>query len=143
MGPIAAIAAGVEIDVTGSRACEAVDQAMDGTACARLRDVEADTVAVAVDALEPQQDFDPDLEAGKGAVEVRPRALRKLLGLVLAKHPAPCTDLGTVAQESLIALALVEGAEAEHDQFARDCRQHRLHGDFSPEQWDHPRRGRE
>ena len=83
---------------------------MDGTACARLRDVEADMVAVAVDALEPPQ-IRPDLEAGKGAVEVRPCALRKLLGLVLAEHPAPCTDLRTVAQESLIALALVEGAE--------------------------------
>src|SRR5262249_56926662 len=90
MGPIAAEAGGVEVGVTGGSAVEAIDRAMDSAGCARLADVEADTVAMVADALQPQQ-IGPGLEAGKSAVEVRPRPLRGLLPRSLAEHPAPCT----------------------------------------------------
>ncbi len=72
MGPIAAEAAGIEINMTGRRACEAIDQAIDGTAGARLGDIEADTVAVAVDALPPQRirraAFSPELKQAWSAL---------------------------------------------------------------------------
>src|SRR5262249_30570916 len=105
MGPIAAEAGGVEVEVTGGGALEGIDRAMDGTRCARLRDVEADMVAMAADALQPQQ-IGPGLEAGKSAVEVRPCPLRKVLARSLAEHPAPYTDprIRIAAHEQLIAL---------------------------------------
>src|SRR5262249_16466627 len=49
MGPIAAVAGGIEVDMTGERAFEAVDRAMHGTGCAGLRNIEADIITVAVD----------------------------------------------------------------------------------------------
>jgi hypothetical protein len=51
IGPIAAEAGGIEVEVTGRGAFEAVDRAMDSAGCARLADVEADMVAMAADAL--------------------------------------------------------------------------------------------
>src|SRR5262249_53389333 len=91
MSPIPAVAAGIEIDVASKCAWEAIDKAMDGPAGARLGEVEANMVAVTVGALEPPQ-IRPDLEAGKGAVEVRLCPLRKVLALLLAEYTAPCTD---------------------------------------------------
>jgi hypothetical protein len=64
---------------------------MNSAGCARLADVEADMVAMAADALQPQQ-IGPGLEAGKCAIKVRPRPLRKLLARSLAEYPAPYTD---------------------------------------------------
>src|SRR6516162_10531191 len=134
MGPIAAIARGVEVDVTGGGAFEGVDQAVDSTGCARLRDVEADMVAMAVAAFPPQQ-IGPGLEAGKSAIEVRPRPLRELLARSLAEHPAPRTDprIRIAAHEQLIALALVERAERDQAESARDRRHDRLQGDLGVE----------
>src|SRR5262249_25322121 len=40
MGPIAAEAGGIEVDVTDGGAFEGIDQAMHSTGCARLADVE-------------------------------------------------------------------------------------------------------
>src|SRR5262249_25526042 len=110
VGPIAAVAGGIEVEVTGGGAFEGIDQAMHTTGCARLRDVKPDMVAMAADALQPQQ-IGACLEAGKSAVEVRPCPLRKVLARSLAEHPAPYTDPLVAAQKKLIALALVEGAE--------------------------------
>src|SRR5215813_15484856 len=103
MGPIAAEAGGVEVGVTGGSAVEAIDRAMDSTGCARLADVEADTVAMAVATFPPQQ-IGPGLEAGKSAIKVRPCPLRKLLARSLAEHPAPRTDprIRIAAHEQLI-----------------------------------------
>src|SRR4029450_4655957 len=101
MGPIAGVAGGIEVDMTGEGALETAEQAMDTTGCAGLRNVEAEMVAVAVDALQPQQ-IGPSLEAGKSAIEVRSCPLRKLLARVLAEHTAPCTNLHIAAQEKLI-----------------------------------------
>ena len=92
MGPIPAVAAGIQVDMTGEGAFEAIDQTMHGAGCARLGDVEADIVTVAVDALQPPQ-IGSDLEARKSAIEVRPCPLCKMFACVLAKHTAPCTDL--------------------------------------------------
>ena len=91
MGPIPAVAAGIQVDVTGEGALEAIDRTMHGAGCARLGDVEADIVTVAVDALQPPQ-IGSDLEARKSAIEVRPCPLCKMFACVLAKHTAPCTD---------------------------------------------------
>src|SRR5262245_6669825 len=134
MGPIAAEAGGVEVGVTGGSAVEAIDRAMDSAGCARLRDVEADTVAMAVATFPPQQ-VGPGLEAGKSAVEVRPRPLRELLARSLAEHPAPCTDprIRIAAHEHLIALALVKRAERGQTERARDGRHDRLQGDLGVE----------
>src|SRR5262245_59463951 len=92
MGPIATVAGGIEVDMAGERAFEAIDRAMHGTGCAGLRDIEADMVAMAVDALPPQQ-IGPGLEAGKSTVKVRACPLREVLTRLLAEHPAPCTEL--------------------------------------------------
>src|SRR5262245_49322974 len=92
MGPIPAVAAGIQVDVTGECALEAIDQTMHGAGCARLGDVEADIVTVAVDALKPPQ-ISSGLEARKSTIEVRPCPLCKMFACVLAKHTAPCTDL--------------------------------------------------
>src|SRR5215467_15251202 len=43
MGPIAAEAGGIEVDVTGGGAFEPIDRAMNSAGCARLAGVEADT----------------------------------------------------------------------------------------------------
>jgi len=91
MGPIPTVAAGIQVDVTGECAREAIDRAMYGAGCARLGDVEADIVTVAVAALQPPQ-IGSDLEARKRAIEVRPCPLCKMFACVLAKHTAPCTD---------------------------------------------------
>jgi hypothetical protein len=53
MGPIAAEAGGIEVDVTGRGTIEAIDRAMNSAGCVRLADVEADMVAMAADALQP------------------------------------------------------------------------------------------
>jgi hypothetical protein len=132
MGPIAGVAAGIEVDVTGEGAFETVDRAMHTTGCAGLRDVEADMVAVAVDALQAQQ-IGPRLEAGKSALEVRPCPLRKVLARVLAEHTAPCTNLHIAAQEKLIALALVKRADRDQTERARDRRHDRLQGNLGLE----------
>ena len=92
MGPIAAKTAGIQVDMTGEGAFEAIDRAVHAAGCARLGDVEADMVTVAVDALQPQQ-IGSDLEARKSAIEVRPCPLCKMFASVLAEHTAPCTDL--------------------------------------------------
>ena len=97
MGPIAAKTAGIQVDVTGEGAFEAIDRAMHGAGCARLGDVEADMVTVAVDALQPQQ-IGSGLEARKSAVEVRPCPLREVLARLLTEHSPPCTDFHTLAQ---------------------------------------------
>src|SRR6516225_5499409 len=134
MGPIAAEAGSIEVEVTGRGTIEAIDRAMDSTGCARLGDVEADTVAMAAEALQPHQ-IGPGLEAGKGAVEVRPCPLRKVLTRLLAEHPAPCTDprIRIAAHEQLIALALVERAERDQTERARDGRHDRLQGNLGVE----------
>src|SRR5215469_12757801 len=131
MGPIAAEAGGIEVDVTGGGAFEGIDQAMHSAGCARLADVEADVVAMAAGALQPQQ-IRPSLEAGKSAIKVRPCPLRELLTRSLAEHPAPCTDprIRIATHEQLIALALVEGAERDQAERARDGRHDRLQGDL-------------
>src|SRR6516165_1536807 len=64
VGPVAAVAGGIEVEVTGGGAFEGIDQAMHTTGSVRLRDVEADMVAMAAEALQPQQ-IGPGLEAGK------------------------------------------------------------------------------
>ena len=97
-----------------------------------LRDVEADMVAVAVAALQPQQ-IGAGLEAGKSAVEVRSCPLRKVLARLLAEHAAPCADLQVAAQEKLIALALVKRAERDQAERAGDGRNDRLQGDLGVE----------
>src|SRR5262252_2665463 len=125
MGPIAAEAGGIEVDVTGGGAFEGIDQAMHSTGCARLADVEADMVAMAADAFQPQQ-IGASLEAGESAIKVRPCSLRELLTRSLAEHPAPCTDHHVAAQKKLIALALVERAERDQTERARDGRHDRL-----------------
>ena len=133
MGPIAGEAHGIEVGMTGEGAFETIDRAMDTTRCAGLRDIEADMVPVAVAALPPQQ-IGPSLEAGSGAVEVRPCPLRKLLASLLAENPAPCTDPQVVAtQEKLIALALVKRAERDQAERARDGRHDRLQRDLGVE----------
>src|SRR5262249_31183724 len=113
-------------------AFEGIDQAMHTTGCARLRDVKPDMVAMAADALQPQQ-IGACLEAGKSAVEVRPCPLRKVLARSLAEHPAPYTDPLVAAQKKLIALALVEGAECDQTERTGDRRHHRLEGDLGVE----------
>src|SRR6516164_2167991 len=100
MGPIAGVAHGIEVGMTGEGAFETIDRAMDTTRCAGLRDIKADMVPVAVAALPPQQ-IGPSLEAGKGAVEVRPCPLRKVLARLLAEHTAPSTDLHIATQQKL------------------------------------------
>src|SRR5262249_49201565 len=85
------VGAGIQVDVTGECALEAIDQTMHGAGCARLGDVEADIVMVAVDALQPPQ-IGSDLEARISAIEVRPCPLCKMFACVLAKYTAPCTD---------------------------------------------------
>ena len=132
MGPIAAEAGGIEVDVTGRGTIEAIDRAMDCAGCARLADVEADMVAMAADALQPQQ-IGPGLEAGKSTVEIRPCPLRELLTRLLAEHPAPYTDRQVAAQKKLIALALVERAERDQAERARDGGHDRLQGDLGVE----------
>src|SRR6516164_10757770 len=134
MGPIAAVAGGIEVEVTGGGAIEAIDRAMDSTGCARLGNVEADMVAMAAAALQPQQ-IGPGLEAGKSTVEVRPCPLRELLTRSLAEHPAPYTDprIRIAAHEQLIALALVERAERNQTERTGDRRHHRLEGDLGVE----------
>src|SRR5262249_3193822 len=112
MGPIAGVAGGIEIDMTGECTVETIDRAMDTARCAGVPDIEADMVAVAVAARQPQQ-HGPSLETGQGAVEVRPCPLRKVLARVLTEHTAPCTDLHIATQEKLIALALVKCAERD------------------------------
>src|SRR5262249_10993064 len=111
-----------------------IDQGMHSTGCARLRDVEADTVAMAVATFPPQQ-IGPGLEAGKSTIEVRARPLRELLARSLAEHPAPCTDprIRIAAHEQLIALALGERAERDQPERARDGRHDRLQGDLGVE----------
>src|SRR5262245_20817163 len=140
MGPIAAVARGIEVEVTGGGAFEGIDQAVDSTGCARLGDVEANMVAMAAAALQPQQ-IGPGLEAGKSTVEVRPRPLRELLTRSLAEHTAPCPDLRIriAAHEKLIALALVEGAERNQAKRARDRRHHRFEGDLGVKEGDRRR----
>src|SRR5262245_43785396 len=134
MGPVAAVARGIEVEVTGGGAFEAIDRAMDSTGCTRLGDVEADMVAMAADALQPQQ-IGPGLEAGKSAIKVRPCPLRELLTRSLAEHPAPYTDprIRIAAHEQLIALALVKRAERDQAERARDRRHDRLQGDLGVE----------
>src|SRR5262245_11763125 len=134
MGPIAAEAGGIEVGMTGGSAVEAIDRAMNSAGCARLADVEADMVPMAAEALQPQQ-IGAGLEAGKSAIEVRLRPLRKVLARSLAEHPAPCADprIRIAAHEQLIALALVEGAECDQTERAGDRRHHRLEGDFGVE----------
>src|SRR5262245_22859157 len=134
MGPIAAVAGGIEVNVTGGGAFEGIDQAVDSTGCARLRDVEADTIAMAVATFPPQQ-IGPGLEAGKSAIKVRPCPLRKLLARSLAEHPAPRTDprIRIAAHEQLIALALVERADRDQAERAREGRHDRLQGDLGVE----------
>src|SRR5262245_5631527 len=134
MGPIAAEAGGIWSDGTGGAAFEGIDQAMDSTGCARLANVEADMVAMAAAALQPQQ-IGPGLEAGKSAIKVRPRPLRKLLARSLAEYPAPCTDprIRIAAHEQLIALALVERAKRDQAERAREGRHDRLQGDLGVE----------
>src|SRR6516165_8159011 len=132
VGPVAAVAGGIEVEVTGGGAFEGIDQAMHTTGSVRLRDVEADMVAMAVAALQPQQ-IGAGLEAGKSAVEVRPCPLRKVLARLLAEHPAPCADLQVAAQEKLIALALVKRAERDQAERAGDGRNDRLQGDLGVE----------
>jgi len=78
-------------------------------------------VAMAAAALQSQQ-IGPGLEAGKSAIEVRPCPLCKLLARLLAEHPAPCTDPQIAAQKKLIALTLVERAERDQAERARDGR---------------------
>ena len=104
---------------------------MDSAGCVRLADVEADMVAMAAEALQPQQ-IGPGLEAGKSTVEVRPRSLRELLTRSLPEHPAPYTNprIRIAAHDQLIALALVEGAECDQTERTGDRRHHRLEGDF-------------
>ena len=143
MGPIAAKTAGIQIDMTGEGAFEAIDRAVHAAGCTRLGDVEADMVTVAVDALQPPQ-IGSGLEASKSAIEVRPCPLCKMFACVLAERTAPCTDLRnqfsspvmlcrppmsdfefpdcTAPHEQLIALALVEGAEREQAKRSRDGR---------------------
>src|SRR5262249_38011577 len=87
MGPIAAVARGIEVNVTGGGAFEGIGQTVDSTGCARLRDVKTDTTARGVATFPPQQ-IGPGLEAGKSAIKVRPCPLRKLLARSLAEHPA-------------------------------------------------------
>src|SRR5262249_280050 len=96
-----------------------------------LRDVEADMVAMAVAALQPQQ-IGAGLEAGKSAIKVRPCPLRKVLPRSLAEHPAPCTDprLRIAAHEQWCAVALVERPECEQTARTRDRRHRRLQGDL-------------
>src|SRR5262249_35791849 len=132
MGPIAAEAGGIEVDVTGGGAFEGIDQTMHSTGCARLADVEADMVAMAADALQPPQ-IGPRPEGGKSAIEVRPCPLRELLARLLAEHPAPCTDRQVAAQKKLIALALVERAERDQTERARERGHDRLQGDLGVE----------
>jgi hypothetical protein len=96
--------------MTGEGAIETIDRAMNTARCAGLADIEADTVAVAVAALPPQQ-IGPSLETGKGAVEVRSCPLRKVFTRILAEHTAPCAGVHIATQEKLIALALVKCAE--------------------------------
>src|SRR5262249_8200158 len=112
MGPIPGVAGGIEVDMTGEGTVETINRAVDATRRAGLRDIEADMVAVAVAALQPQQ-IGASLETGKRAVEVRPCPLRKVLARALTEHTAPCTDLHIAAQEKLIALALVKCAERD------------------------------
>src|SRR5262245_64639409 len=115
VGTIGAVAGSIEVEVTGGGAFEGIDQAMHTTGSVRLRDVEADMVAMAVAALQPQQ-IGAGLEAGKSAIKVRPCPLRKVLARSLAEHPAPCTDprIRIAAHEQLIALALVEQIGRAH-----------------------------
>src|SRR5262249_43809750 len=66
--------------------------------------------------------------------EVRPCPIRKVLARLLAEHTAPSTDPQVVAtQEKLIALALVERAERDQTERARDGRHDRLQGDLGVE----------
>src|SRR5262245_553730 len=118
MGPITTIAAGIEIDVTGGRALEAVDRAMDGAGCTRLRDIEADMVLMAVHAFEAPQ-IGSRLEAGESAVEVRSRPLREVLARLLAEYTAPSVDFRVAMHQQLIALTFVEGAECDQADRAR------------------------
>src|SRR5262245_47552842 len=118
MGPIARVAARIEIDVTGGRALEAVDRAMDGAGCPRLRDIESDMVLVAVHAFEPPQ-IGSGLEAGENAVEVRPRPLREVLARLLAEYTAPSVDFRFATHQQLITLTFVEGAECDQADRAR------------------------
>src|SRR5262249_8354531 len=131
MGPIAAVARGIEIDVTGGGAFEGIDQAMDSTGCARLRDGEADTVAMAVATFPPQQ-IGPRPEARKRAIKNRPWPPRQMLPRSLAEHPAPYTDprIRIAAHEQLITLALVERAERDQAERARERRHDRLQGNL-------------
>src|SRR5215472_2416715 len=129
MGPIAGVAGGIEVDMTGEGTVETIDRARNTTRRAGLRDIEADMIAVAVAALQPQQ-IGASLETGKGAVEVRPCPLRKVLTRALTEHTAPCTDLHIATQEKLIALALVKCAERDQTERARDRRHDRLQGDL-------------
>ena len=121
MGPIPAVAAGIQVNVTCEGAFEAIDRAMHGAGCARLGDVEADIVMVAVAALQPPQ-IGSGLKARNRAIEVRPCPLCKMFACVLAKHTAPRTDLRTVPHEQLIALALVEGGKCEQAKRSGDGR---------------------
>ena len=72
----------------------------------------------------------PDLEAGKSAIEVRRCPLCEVLLGLLAEHPTPRTKPDIIAQDLLIALALVERAERDQAESARDRRDYRLHGDI-------------
>ena len=80
-----AVAAGIQADVTGECALEAIDRAMHGAGSARLSDVEPDIVTVAVAAFQPPQ-IGSDLEARKRAIEVRPCPLCKMFACVLAER---------------------------------------------------------
>src|SRR5262249_24465541 len=134
VGPVAAVAGGIEVEVTGGGAFEGIDQAMHTTGSVRLRDVEADMGAMAVPALRPQQ-IGAGPEASKSAIKGRPCPLRKVLARSLAEHPAPCTDprIRIAAHEQLIALTLVERAECDQTERTRDRRHHRLQGDLGVE----------
>ena len=92
MGPIPAEAGGIQVDVTGKGAFKAIDRTMHGAGCARLSDVEADIVTVAVAAFQPPH-IGSGLQAHKSAIEVRPCPLCKVFACVLAEHTAPCTEL--------------------------------------------------
>ena len=98
MGPIPAVTAGIQVNVTCEGAFEAIDRAMHGAGCARLGDVEADIVMVAVAALQPPQ-VGSGLEARERAIEVRPCPLCKMFACVLAKQTAPRTNLRTIPHE--------------------------------------------
>ena len=99
-----AVAAGIQADVTGECALEAIDRAMHGAGSARLSDVEPDIVTVAVAAFQPPQ-IGSDLEARKRAIEVRPCPLCKMFACVLPTH-GPHAQVVSMAGEQGCSLGL-------------------------------------